>query len=59
MTEKSTLSLVDRFRVQVEHRNLNDRALIEGPLGACGPHGAAIVWILARLTDENVISTPE
>ncbi|KAL2275543.1 hypothetical protein FJTKL_02034 [Diaporthe vaccinii] len=32
MTEKSTVSLVDRFRAQVEQRNLNDRALIEGPL---------------------------
>lgn len=37
MTEKPTLSLVERFRAQVEHRNLNDRALIEGPLGAFGP----------------------
>lgn len=32
MAEKSTLSLFDRFRAQVEQRNLNDRALIEGPL---------------------------
>ncbi|POS69660.1 hypothetical protein DHEL01_v211944 [Diaporthe helianthi] len=32
MAEKPALSLFDRFRTQVEHRNLNDRALIEGPL---------------------------
>ncbi|KAK7709963.1 hypothetical protein SLS63_013105 [Diaporthe eres] len=32
MTEKSSTTLIDRFRAQVEHRNLNDRALIEGPL---------------------------
>jgi hypothetical protein len=36
MAEKSTLSLFDRFRAQVEQRNLNDRALIEGPLGVFG-----------------------
>ncbi|KUI57413.1 Sugar carrier protein A [Cytospora mali] len=30
MTEKA--KFIDRFRAQVEHRNLNDRALIEGPL---------------------------
>ncbi|KAK2598744.1 hypothetical protein N8I77_012133 [Diaporthe amygdali] len=32
MAEKSTSTLIDRFRAQVEQRNLNDRALIEGPL---------------------------
>lgn len=35
MAEKS--NFIDRLRTQIEHRNLNDRAQIEGPLGMLMP----------------------
>lgn len=59
MAEKSNLSLVDRFRVQVEQRNLNDKALIEGPLCVFSLHDTATFWMIVRLADEYAISTYE